>query len=402
MANAIFRGGAEAVAQVDKATPASVEANDTFTLTITDHLGAVASVTHTSADDVEATVVTALVALCVAAKAGGEVPWTRVTASDDTTHVTLTADTAGMPFTLVCSKTGTGTLTRAAVTAVSGPSLLSVADNMEDGTVLAAADNLIIPADCAYGIFYEDLSGTELGSITFEKGYSGDVASAVLPLLLDVADSGVVELAGTGNIHLGITGGGAVVNVREAGVGSGAGTYGMNLSVGEATQAISVMLDSPGGKVGLAALPGQTATFPSIKVAQGNVKIGSGVTVTDIITSGGVTHSEASPSGDIINTGGVFHREGVGTAADWFVYAPAKAFEKSGGNISGNVAVAGQIDASKDLRARTWATTVVHKGGKLIDPGKTITFTANLELHRCGLNTVDRGEHMDIVFSAVG
>lgn len=403
MANAIFRGGAGAVAQVDKATPAAVESGDTFTMTITDHLGAVGSVTHANADEDEAATVTGLYDLAVAAKAAGEVPWTRITATDDTSYVSLTADTAGMPFALVCSKTGTGTLTRAAVTAVSGPNLLSVADNYQGGAIpVGDTDALIIPADCAYSIYYEDLSAIALTALDIEKGYSGDIACAALPLLFDLTGAGTIaNLAGTGNIHLGLQGSGAVINIREAGVGSGAGTYGMNLSVGEAVQVINIMLDSPGGRVGLAAIPGQVAEFATIKVTQGEVKIGSGVTVTDIITSGGITHCEATPTGDIINTGGQFYREGCCAAVNWFVYAPAKAYERSGGNVSGTIAVAGVIDASQDLRSRTWAVTVVHKGGKIIDPGKTIIFTANLELHRCGLEAVDRGDHMDVVFSAV-
>jgi len=397
MANAIFRGGAEAVAQVDKATPASVEANDTFTLTITDHLGAVASVTHTSAGVDEAAVVTGLYDLCVAAKAGGEVPWTRVTATDDTTHVTITADTAGMPFTLVCSKTGTGTLTRAAVTAVSGPNLLSVADNMEDGTVLAAADNLIIPADCAYGIYYEDLSGTELGSIDWEDGYTGDVAAPARPLQLDVADDAIVHLAGTGNIHIALTGEDADVQISQAGVGSGVGTYGINLTTGETDMSVDVNLDSAGGKVGLAALAGQTGTFTTVKVSEGDVTIGNGVTMTALTTAGGVTHNQANAT-TINSEGGVLHREKASTVGTWNMNK-GKAYEKSSGTATA-VKLAGMIDASKDLRPRTWTNTDLYPGAKLLDPHKTITFTNPMTLNRCGLSAVDRGVDMNVTLAA--
>lgn len=397
MANAIFRGGAGAVAQVDKATPANVEADDTFTMTITDHLGAVASVTHTAVDDVEATVVTGLYDLAVAAKAAGEVPWTRITATDDTTHVTLTADTAGMPFTLVCAKTGTGTLTGAAVTACSGPNLLSVADNMEDGTVLAAADNLIIPADCAYDIYYEDLSGTELGSIDFEDGYTGDVGAPARPLKLDVATSGLVHLAGTGNIHIALTGATAAVQITQAGVGSGVGTYGINLTTGEANMTVDVNLDSSGGRVGLAALAGQTGTFTTVKVSEGDVTIGNGVTMTTLTTTGGVTHNQANAT-TINNEGGVLHREKASTVGTWNMNK-GKAYEQSSGTATA-VKLTGTIDVSKDLRARTWTNADLYPGAKLIDPHKTITFTNPMTLNHCGLNCVDRGVDMNVTLAA--
>jgi hypothetical protein len=109
------------VPQVDRFTPATVEIGDIFTLTATDGVASAAvSFTATAA-----TVANVTAGLTAAWNASGNALHTPITAADVTTSMTLTADTAGVPFSVAPSTTDGGgantqTLTRTVVTANSG------------------------------------------------------------------------------------------------------------------------------------------------------------------------------------------------------------------------------------------------------------------------------------------
>src|SRR3990167_4278089 len=123
MALARWRGSATAVAQVDKFTPATVEVNDIFTLTLTDDNGATVAISFTATATTVANVTAGLTA---AWNASTDPRAANITAADVTTYMTLTADTAGRPFSVASSTTDGGgaatqTLTRAVTTASSGP-----------------------------------------------------------------------------------------------------------------------------------------------------------------------------------------------------------------------------------------------------------------------------------------
>ena len=100
MTTKIFRGDAPAVAQVSRITPATVEIGDTFTVTIN---GKSITVTATAAT------VANVIALMVAAIDGTDIAeFLEITASDDTTSLLLTANTAGVPFVVTSSASNGG------------------------------------------------------------------------------------------------------------------------------------------------------------------------------------------------------------------------------------------------------------------------------------------------------
>lgn len=96
MAIKIHRGDAASVAQVWTLTPASVEIGDTFRVTINGKIGVeyVATV---------ATVANVTAGLTAAWNASVVAEFTEITATDSTSAVTLTANTAGTPFWLTTS-----------------------------------------------------------------------------------------------------------------------------------------------------------------------------------------------------------------------------------------------------------------------------------------------------------
>lgn len=103
MATNIYMGSTVAVAQIDTATPANVVIDDVFTLTLTDDLDNTAAVSFTAT---AATVANVTAGLTAAWNASTDPLLTGITASDSTTHVTLTADTAGVPFSVAATCTG--------------------------------------------------------------------------------------------------------------------------------------------------------------------------------------------------------------------------------------------------------------------------------------------------------
>ncbi len=404
MASPKFVAEAQLVAQINTVTPANPNTGDTYTVKLTDHEGKSSSVTFTvGATETVAAVCTGLQALMATAKTNSEVPWTRVTATDGTTLVTITADTAGDPFTITTSiSDGAGgtapTLTDANTTACSGPKIYDLAENWSTGIAPVGSDTPIFPAG-TYDIYGSDQSGTTLGLFTREEGHTGNIGSKLKPLQLD-SDTGF-NLDGSGEVTLALTGATATLNITGAGSGSGDGTYGMVIQTGEAAMVVNISCE-PNESVGLAPFTGDTGTFTPINIASGTVKIGSGVTVTDITQSeqASVT-SEASPSGDItIRRGAEFVRNGAtATAVDIFIEAGGRLVENAGGNVSGNVKISGTVDASQSSNTRTWAITDCHAGYSLIDPSKTITHTSHVTYNECNHANHNRGDDYNVVYS---
>jgi len=119
MADYFWSPRAEAVAQVEKATPANVEVGDIFTLVVAN----VTIATYTAA---AATVADVTAGLTAAWNLSTHPYGNLITATDDTTHVTLTSDVTELPFIVSSTATNGGaadtqTLTVASVTAATGP-----------------------------------------------------------------------------------------------------------------------------------------------------------------------------------------------------------------------------------------------------------------------------------------
>lgn len=161
MAIRIFAGDAVAVAQVDTVQVTAFDAATTYILTINGKTVSVVGVTNVAATTA---------ALEVAWNASTIPEFAEVTAlDDDTDTITLTADTEGVPFTVVSSVSGgTGTIGAVASDTVNdGPNVWS-ADNFKTNGVrgtLPGADDTVILQDSNVSLLY-NLDQSAAGTMT--------------------------------------------------------------------------------------------------------------------------------------------------------------------------------------------------------------------------------------------
>jgi hypothetical protein len=165
MGTVYFTGKAAAVAQVGTVQITGMDgtpANTTYILTVGGQT--VSAVGDTDAD-------TTAAALAAAWNASTHVYFTGITASATTDTITLTADTAGVPFVAVSSVSGgTGTIgAYSATTASAGPNDWSTAANWSGGAVPVNDDDVILNASGVNICWGLDQSAVELDSLTLEK-----------------------------------------------------------------------------------------------------------------------------------------------------------------------------------------------------------------------------------------
>jgi len=166
MADKYWQGGAAAVANEWRATPANVEVGDVFTLTCA---GVSVSFTATAA-----TVANVTAGLTAAWNASTHPAHEEVTAVDDTTWVTLTADDAGNPVVIAGSATNGGatddqTLTVAEQTAATGPNHIDEPENWSGGS-LPVDDDVIYIQTGTPEIYYGSLSTVDPSALYIEEG----------------------------------------------------------------------------------------------------------------------------------------------------------------------------------------------------------------------------------------
>lgn len=115
MATNYYLGTTTARQQVVTVTPANVEVGDIFRLTLTLDDSSVITITFTAT---AATVANVTAGLTAAWNASLN-PWVAaITAADNTTNLTLTADVAGVPFSLTTSTANGGAVDDQTLTAV--------------------------------------------------------------------------------------------------------------------------------------------------------------------------------------------------------------------------------------------------------------------------------------------
>jgi len=221
-----WRGDAAAVAQVTRVTPANVEVGDVFTLTVNNK-----SVSYTAA---AATVADVTAGLTAAWNNSTAAEMAEVTAADDTTHITLTADSAGVPFTVSASTTDGGgndtqTLTATEITASAGPLHWDTAANWVGGVVPANSDDVYLEqseASIRYGL---DQSAVTLASLNIAASFTGEIG---LPRINSSGATGYVEYRGR-DLQIGATN----LNI---GYGEGDGSGSMRIDTGANQTAVVV------------------------------------------------------------------------------------------------------------------------------------------------------------------
>lgn len=287
-----YVGEAAAVAQVDTFTPGgTIEISDIFILTATGPDGVIEILTFVATDDQAGTVAAALVALW---NASPSTACTGITASGTVT-VILTADVAGVGFTVVGTTTETGggaaddqTFTRVATVANTGPCDWTSAANWSNGTVPVDGDEKVYVEgdfDILYGLAQ---SAVELNELWISGAQIGtNPAEGRQPVYLDI-ESPIVHIGHsfgptartqTAPINLDTGTVASVITVHST------GTNGSSPAVRLTCDCATTTVEVRKGSVGIANESGETATLNKLsmlyatnKLTDAKVYVGSGVT----------------------------------------------------------------------------------------------------------------------------
>lgn len=390
MATTYWLGTADAVAQVATVQITAYDAATTYTLTVG---GQTVSVTGDT--DVNTTASN----LSAAWNNATGAYFTGITATVSTDTVTLTADTAGVPFTVTSSASGgTGTIGSVTVTTASaGPNDWSTAANWSGGSVPSNSDDVII-ADTSTPILWGlAQSAVALSTLTIKKTFTGkigldytvfatsaDGATTVSTeaeyrdtyLQIGASTVKIGEQFGQGNpngsgrilLDLGSTAAevtvyGTAANPSETGRGA------VRLLANSASTNVFVR-SAPGGVAIANEKGGETSTVAKVAVtdtsSSSRVVAGEGVTITTWSQRGGVNTLLAAATVTTVTVdGGTLTTEGDYTITtmnmnNGTVYA--NHIKTSGNHITTLNANGGQVDFSRSGEARTVATVNLSVG----------------------------------------
>lgn len=407
MATVIWQSGAPAVAQVDTITVSGDWAtNDTATITC-----ALKSITFTVAGtQTAAAVVTGLVAAWNASTVPEHAEITAADGAGDT--ITMTADTAGVPFTISVSENtaGTGALSNAATTASAGPDHWSTAANWDTGAVPVNTNDVFV--DTTFGSIYYGLaqSGVTLASLKFVNCSTGTVG------LPEVNAAGYPEYRDT-YLAIGATllkfdcdSGRIKVNTGTAQTAASVLNAGTALETDipsllwKGTHASSTV-DVLKGSFGAAALPGEVATILTLKIGyrdsletDADVYLGSGVTLGTVTKNGGQLHCDNTTAAltALTQTAGETWIDGKTNAVTALnIYGGPVHYNTSGTLTAGVVGGNATLDFRGDMRAKTVSAIQVYAGAAIYDPAAVVTWTTGLDLMASGLEdcSLQIGKH---------
>lgn len=385
MSTILWRGDAQAVAQVNTITPASVGIGNTFTITVNGK-----SITYTAAAATVADVTAGLVALLSASTIPEfmEITWT-----DNTTDILATAATAGVPFTQTSSAAGgTATLTTATATTSSGPADLNVAANYSTGSLPTNGDDLYFENTsnpCLYNL--SALSAVTLNSLNVRDTFAGTGSAIGLP---QNNASGYYEYrptylaigATTINIYGGTAAGCGRIKINTGAVQTTLNVFatGSQLETGvpallwkgtHASNAANILK----GTVGIAFFDGETATIATLNVAfisnqnsDANVTCSAGVTLTTVTQTGGKVETNSAITTDTVNGGTRTYYAGAVTT---ITHNGGTIDYRSAATITTLNGYGGTFDASNNVAGFTIGTLTVYSGYSYDDQNKKATWT---------------------------
>lgn len=277
--------------------------------------------------------------------------------------------------------------------------------NWSSDTEPSTGDTAIFPA-------YDTTTDTILGNATWpstgtvakvviENGGSKTIGTRALPLTMLLVDStaSILEIGGTGTYFLSPKDY-EIITITEAGAAPGTGEYALNLTAmastdGTPNHVIDVLCED-GMSIGIGAENETVTIVDTINVAGGDVTVGAGCTkhgggAVDLTISGGtvITHCAV---GTVTQTGGIWQHM-AGAAATLNIDDGTCYYRSNGEATTVNIGEKGTVDASEDNTSRTFANVDMWAGATLNDPRGTITFTAYIDLNKCGVAdvTIDVG-----------
>lgn len=322
MANNRWLGRQSVTAQVSSIQVTAYDVATTYKFFIPDTSGKFISTIAAGSVNATAT------ALAAAWNASVEPEFAEVTALATTDTVSLTAKTAGKPFTVAKSVTGgTGTLgSVTAVTANTSPNDINDAVNWSNAAV-PSTDNVYIDAqNVSLKWNLSSLSAVTATSITWLNSFTGDTGLAKLNTdstqyteyrtdywLISATTVNVGDFNGTGSGRLKLNTGSVqtAVNVYATGSPSEPALPAFIWLGTHASNAVRV----EGGSFGTSVFGGEVSTISILTVKGGSALLGAGTTLTTVNHDGGTIDSSSAISGVITQNGGTHtHRAGnIGT-----------------------------------------------------------------------------------------
>jgi len=400
MSDLRWTGAATAVAQVDTITPGgTIEADDLFILTITGWDGTSTAISVAAGGTTVADVTAAMVA---AWNASTHPLCTPITATDNTTNLTLTADTAGEAFSVAATTTEAGggaadaqTFSRAATTASAGPKHWDDVNNWDTGALpgAGAGENVYIEnadAEILYGLDQSGIANTldslNVGlSFTGKIGYDG--ASGFAGSYLQIKATAIkIGYNYTG----GSPSGSSLVMIDSGATASAITVEGSGLSASQIKQSIRLLANNAStninvlkGSVGVAQDVGETATigilflsYSASRSTDANVIVGEGVTLTTLTKNAGTCYLGCAVT-TVNNDFGSLNTFGEGAITTLNMNGGVVSLSSSGTITTLNI-IGGIADFAKSLTARTVTTLKIGIDGSLIYDPSVLTLTNDI------------------------
>lgn len=415
MATKYFKGQLTAIAQQVDCTPANVEIGDIFSVLIDGEV--IASYVALSA-----TVGAVGAALFPLWNASTDVRAATCTAVNNSGVLNLTADTAGMPFSVTCTATDGGgantqTLTPSTTVANVSPNDASPAGNWSDGSVLTTGDVVSLENSAVSILHGLDQSAVTLASLTIKPTYTGRIGLYGPKFATNSSTHNAAKREYREEyFKIGAT----VFNMPvHVGAGNPSGASRVNIDFGS-VQTLSTInataqssaddnmppvrllgtnasnkLAITGGTVGTAIVAGEVSTWSEITVSGGTLNCGSGCTLTTVNVDAG--EAFISSAATTINLdGGKLTVNGTGATTTANCNGGELIYNSSG-TIT-NLNIRGRVVLSSGV-ARTITNCSMYAGGSLICD-EAATFTNGIDFIGCGIEDVslNAGKNINIGF----
>jgi len=383
MSTIVWRGDAPAVRQVDTFTPTASN-SQTYSITIN---GKSVSYTADSSASVQE-ICEGLQALLAAS----EIPeFAAITWTENDTVITGTGPEDGSPFTATSAATGGGALVQSTTTAANGPNRV-VAANFVGAALPANGDTLVIQ-DSSSSLSY---SLAALSAVTLD----------LLNILADFGDGGQVGLpyfnrSNSGGAYYEYRGTYLQVGATEVKIGDGKGQGSglIKLNLGSVQTSIQVfktgqpsdqdygavqligthasnVLRVFDGSVDVAMGPSEVATFLTITVSGGTVRLGGGCTLTTVEADGNAVVEVRSAATTLRTQGsGVIRKIGSGAVGTVDIGGGQVEYSAAGTITTLTVRAGKTFDASKLTVAVTITDSTAYAGARILDPNGKLTFT---------------------------
>lgn len=352
--------------------------------------------------------------------------FTDIVASAENSTVVLTAQTAGLPFTVSVSKSSaSGTISASETTSATGANFADNADNWSGNTLPVDGDEIVFDAGNVDVLFGLDLSAVTPTAIVRTMNYTGRIG---LPATNEIDPSNPYPEYRPRYLQLG-NAADATNTAVTIGGGDGAGGGRMNLDSGDGQVTMNVYNTGPAenehavvwkgthasneinvhrGELAIAPGESETAAVATLRVGyienqtgDASVQCGAGVSLTNVVQTGGSSTIRGNTTSLQISAGVAELIAGAHALIE--LLGGEVIYRSTGAITNANIASGGRLDFSRDGRSRTVANCQLNSRGELHDPFRTVTFTNGVDLYRTHLGdtTLDLGTHVTLEVSDI-